>query len=134
MGGIFNTGLSFWQLVVLLAAFTASVIAVKITFNFDLNKFLDRRDKRLDKKIKNTCTHIQMEFIKKDERGMPEYKIQSLFESPPGTHQWQCQKCGLVRNHNNDYEEQYEYYAENADEYIKRNRKFQKLIKKAGAV
>jgi hypothetical protein len=133
MSGIFNTGLSFWQLIGAILVLAISAIAVKITFNFDLNKYLERKDKRLDRKIKNACTHMHMELIGSAEGNKAQYSFQSLFESPPGTHQWQCQRCGLIRNHDNDYERRAEYYAQNPDEYIKMNKKFQKLLKKNGA-
>ena len=109
MNGIFNSGLSFWQFIIGIITITASLVTIKLAINFDINKYLERKDQRLSKKLRNTCTHIQMEFVRKDENNIPEYMIQSLFESPSGTTQWQCQKCGLIRNHNNDYKKQYEY-------------------------
>lgn len=129
MNGVLGTGLEFWHIIGLIFAFTASVVAIKITFSFDFNKFLERKDKRLDQKIKNVCPHVEI----KQEDG-EHFSIKSLFESPPGTHQWQCQRCGLVRNHNDDYEKQYEYWSDHAGEYIERVKKFQKLLKKGGAV
>ncbi|HYH74669.1 MAG TPA: hypothetical protein VD735_01780 [Candidatus Saccharimonadales bacterium] len=133
MDGIFNTGVSFWQFVGGVILLAISVIAVRITFNFDVNQYLVRKDKKLDRKIKNACTHLHMELVGKDD-GMPLYSVQSLFESPPGTHKWQCQRCGLIKNHDNDSDKRAEYYAKNPDEYIKMNKKFQKLIRKGGAV
>ena len=132
MNGIFNTGLSFWQFIGAVFALTISVITIKVAISFDLNKYLARKDKRLDQKIKNSCTHMNMELVGR-EGDEAQYSIQSLFESPPGTHQWQCQRCGLVRNHDNDYEKRAEYFAKNPDEYVKKNQKFQKLLKKGGA-
>jgi uncharacterized C2H2 Zn-finger protein len=123
-----NTGLSFWQIVGVIFAITASIIAVKITLSFDFNKYLDRKDKKIVQKLKNACTHMEMTPLNNNQ-----FEFRSLFESPPGTHQWQCQRCGLIRNHDNDYEKRAEYYANNPDEYIKRNKKFEKLLKKNGA-
>jgi hypothetical protein len=131
MDGIFNTGITFWEFAGCVALLTISAIAIKITFSFDLNKYLERNDKKLNQKIKNNCTHMHMELMD-EENGKPLYSFQSLFESPPGTHQWQCQRCGLVRNHDDDYEKRAEYYAENPDEYIMMNKKFQKLMRKSG--
>ena len=131
MNGIFNTGLSFWQAVGLILTFAASVIAVKVTFSFDFNKYLERRDDKYTQKLKNACTHMLMDFAGQED-GRPIYKFQSLFESPSGTLQWQCQRCGLVRNHSNDYEERAEYYAKNPEKYMEQAKKFQKLLKKNG--
>lgn len=127
MNGIFNTGLSFWQLIGAIVTLTFSVIAVKITFNFDFNKYLERKDKKITQKLKNVCTHLEM--LPADDGN---FQIRSLFESPAGTHQWQCQRCGLIRNHDNDYEERAEYFAKNPKEYLERNKKFSKLLKKSG--
>lgn len=129
MNGVFNTGLSFWQFCAVIILAVISIIAIRITF--DLNKFLERRDKNLLQKLKNACTHMAMEPAGQEE-GLPIFHCQSLFESPVGTLQWQCQRCGLVRNHNNDYEQTAEYYAKNPDKYLEKQKKFQKLLKKAG--
>ena len=133
MDGIFNTGVTFWEFVGGVVLLTFSAIAIKITFSFDLNKYLERKDKKLDRKIKNACTHLHMELMG-EEDGKPLFRSQSLFESPAGSLQWQCQRCGLIRNHDNDYEKRAEYYAKNPDEYIKMNKKFQKLARKSGAI
>ncbi len=132
MSGIFNTGMTYWQFIGGIVALAFSVVAVKIAIKFDLNKYLERKDKKLDLKMKNTCTHVYMELAGQED-GIPLYKFESLFESPSGTLQWQCQRCGLVRNHNNDYEAHAQYYAQNPNEYTKKNKKFQKLLKKNGA-
>ena len=132
MDGVFNTGLSFGQFIVVVLTMILGAIAIRVTFNFDVNKYLERRDRRLEQKLKNTCTHLNMEYAGQEE-GKPLYKIQSLFESPSGTLQWQCQRCGLVRSHNNDYDKRAEYFAKNPDEYVKLHKKFQKLLKKNGA-
>lgn len=129
MSGVLGTGLGFWQIIGLIFAFTASVVAIKITFSFDFNKFLERKDKRLQGKVQNTCPHVE---VKKEDGDR--LSIHSLFESPPGTHQWQCRKCGLIRNHNNDYEKEYAYWGEHLDEYLARMKKFQKLLKKGGVL
>lgn len=129
MNGVFNTGITFWQLLVLMITAVLTVVAVKIAVNFDINKFLERKDKRLDRKIKNICPHVEIAQEDKEH-----FSIKSLFESPPGTHQWQCQRCGLVRNHNNDYEKEYKYWGEHIKEYKERTKKFEKLLKKGGAL
>src|SRR4051812_4823212 len=117
MNGILSTGLSFWQFIGGVFAITFSVVAIRIAINFDVNKYLERKDERLNLKIKNTCTHMHMELAGIEDN-KPLYSFQSLFESPPGTFQWQCQRCGLIRNHDNDSDKRAEYYAKNPDEYI----------------
>ncbi|HVE80862.1 MAG TPA: hypothetical protein VNA68_01845 [Candidatus Dormibacteraeota bacterium] len=124
-----NIGLSFWQIIGIIFAAAISIIAVKITLSFDFNKYLERKDKKLAQKLKNACTHMEMTPSANNQ-----FQLKSLFESPSGTLQWQCQRCGGVRNHNNDYEERAQYYADNPDKYIEQNKKFQKLLKKSGMI
>lgn len=129
MNGVFNTGLNYWQSIGVIFSVAISAIAIKITFNFDLNKYLERKDEKNLAKLRNHCPHVEMTPTE-DGR----LQIRSMFESPAGTLQWQCQKCGLIRNHDNDYQERYEYYVKNPKEYLKKNKKFQKLIKKNGMI
>lgn len=127
MGGLFNTGISFWQAIGIIFAFAASIIAVRVTFSFDFNKYLKRRDDKNSQKLKNACTHLDMMPLENRQ-----FQFKSLFESPMGTAQWQCQRCGLIRNHNNDYEERAQYFANHPDKFLEQRKKFQKLLKKSG--
>ncbi len=129
MNSVFNTGLNFWQIIIGVITLTFSFVAIKVAINFDVNKFLERKDKRLDTKIKNTCPHVEI-----NQEDGKHFSIKSLFESPPGTHRWICQRCGLIRNHNNEYEKEYEYWGSNTDKYLKRMEEFEKLLKKGGAL
>lgn len=129
MSGIANTGIQFWQLLLLIITVVASFVVIKFAISFDLNKYLERKDRRLERKIKNTCPHVEI-----NQENDKQFSITSLFESPPGTLQWQCQRCGLIKNHNNDYAKVCEYWGNNTDEYIKRMNQFNKLLKKGGAL
>lgn len=131
MNNILSTGISFWEMIGGIFAIAISIIAVKIAISFDVNKYLERKDRKLAQRIKNTCPHIYMELLG-DDGGKPTYNFQSFFEKPYGALQWQCQCCGTVKNHNNDYGKLAEYYAEKPDEYVKKNIKFKKLLKKSG--
>lgn len=129
MNGVLNTGLTFWQIIVGIFVLTLSIVTIKIAVSFDFNKYLERKDKRLDHNIKNVCPHVEIDKADKNH-----FSIKSLFESPPGTTSWICSRCGLIKNHNNDYEVQYKYWGEHLDEYIERIKKFEKLLKKGGAL
>lgn len=50
MDGIFNTDITFWQFMGGVMLLTIPVIAIKITLNFDINKYLERKDKKLMRK------------------------------------------------------------------------------------
>ena len=85
MNGILNTGLDFWQLIIAIITIVFSFVAIKISLNFDLNKYLDSRRDSYTQKLKNACTHVQ---LKPTDDG--HIQGQSLYVSPPGTFQWQC--------------------------------------------
>lgn len=129
MDVVFSEGWSFWQIIVVISVMASSVIAIRISFKFDINKYLADRRKIAEQRARNACTYMFVERI-----GGDAVKCQSLFVSPPGTHQWQCQRCGLVRDCiDNEYEEKMAaYYAQNREQYRKKNVKFRKLLKKAG--
>lgn len=123
---------SFVQILVLILAATIGVIAVRVTFSLDLNKYFEDKRKRYIPKLQNACTHL--EFIFDDKMSRVGY--QSLFVSPSGTLQWQCQRCGLIRLHQNtdEVERQAHYYINNPDKFQKQTKKFHKLLKKAGQI
>ena len=121
--------ITFGQLMLTIFSIVVGAIAIKITITFDWNKHLEMRQKNLIMKLQNTCTHINLSFNEKKE-----LLAEGLFESPPGTWQWQCKRFGLIRNNMSQTEvnETYRYYIKNYNEYKKRNNRFNKLLKKAG--
>lgn len=127
MNGVFNTGMTFSEFIGAIIVLVLGVIAVRVSLTFDINKFLERRDKKLSQRLKNTCTHLEM---LPTEDG--QFQIRSLFESPPGTLKWQCQRCGLIANHDNDFESRAEYYSKNPEKYLAKYKEFHKLLKKSG--
>ena len=127
MVGLFNTGINFWQAIGLIFAVATSIIAVRVTLSFDFNKYLERQDDKNVQKLKNACSHLEMTPLKNRQ-----FQFKSLFESPPGTQRWQCQRCGLIRNHNNDYKERTQYFADHPDKFLEQRKKFQKLLKESG--
>lgn len=129
MSGVFNTGLSFWQSVGLIFSIAISAIAIKVTFNFDVNKYLERKDDKNLSKLRNTCTHIEISPADNDK-----VQIRFLYESPSGTLSWQCQRCGLVMNSEEYFKSRADYYINNQAEYVKQQKKFQKLLRKNGMV
>lgn len=57
--------LSFIEIIIIIVTLAFSIVAVKIGIKFDLNKYLERRDKKLLQKLQNNCTHIAMEYDEK---------------------------------------------------------------------
>lgn len=130
MNGIFNSGLQFWQLVTAIVLLVFSVIAIKITFTFDINKYLADRKKAFIPKLQNACTHIS--FSKTNEGKLV---ANSYFISPPGTLQWQCQRCRVITDQQGgDFDHEVEYFVSHPDIYKKREKRFSKLLKKSGMV
>jgi hypothetical protein len=130
MNGVFNTGLEFWQIIITVFLIFVGIIGIRFTFKFDFNRHLEQRKKAYIPKLQNACPHVT---ILKASDG--KYGVQSQFESPSGTSQWQCQRCGLIRNNfGPDLERQAERYANDPALYKKDNDRFQSLLKKAGMI
>jgi hypothetical protein len=125
------TSLSFVEILILILVAIIGTIAIKVTFSLDLNKYLEDRRKRHIPKLQNACTHL--EFISNDKTSQVGFR--SLFVSPPGTLQWQCQRCGLVKYlDDNELDRLANYYMKNPGEYKRQNKKFAKLLKKSGMI
>ena len=81
---------SLTNILLIIITIAISIIAIKITFTFNLNEYFKSRDERLRQKIKNYCTHINIEKFHDGKIG-----VRSTFVSPHGTTSWICEKCGL---------------------------------------
>lgn len=120
---------SFWQIVGIIITLAVSVIAVKVTFSLDINKLLDRRDKRNLHKLKNACPHFSIIALQGRE-----FEVRSLFYKPYGT-QHVCRQCGVaVVLDIEQHERQANYYVKNPSELIGDQKKFTKLAQKSGVV
>lgn len=128
--GVFGTGLTFTQFILSLLVVICGAIAIKITFNFDINEYLRDRQKKYRAKCKNACLHF--EFVANGDQ----IEVHSFFVSPPGTLSYICQKCSLVQLHFNQdlMHRTVDYYSKNIKAYIKQSKKFRKLLKKAGQI
>lgn len=126
VNGVLNTGLSFWQIVILLTIAIIGTIAIRFTFNLDLNKVSeDRRQQNLTK-LRNACPHVELIY-----HGDNKVESKFLFISPPGTVQWQCQKCGIAKHfRDGEPEEIQKYYIDHITEYSDKMKRFHKLLKK----
>lgn len=128
MSGVFNTGLSFWEFVGLVILAVISIIAIRISF--DINKFLDRRDKNNLSKIKNACPHFTLIMLEGRE-----FEVRSLFYKPMGTLDHVCRQCGLQTPLDlEQHERQANYYLKNPKELVKDQEKLTKLAKKSGRI
>lgn len=130
MNGVLNSGLEFWQLIVGLLAIVLSVVAIKVAISFDLNKFLERKDKQNLQKLKNACPHFSLVMLNDKE-----FEIRSLFYKPSGTFHHICRQCGLdVALDMEQHERDMLYYHANPVKLSEDQKKLTKLAKKYGKV
>jgi hypothetical protein len=123
---VLGLGLSFGQVIILLVIAIIGTIAIRFTFSLDLNKVSENRAKSNLSKLRNACTHVEL-IPHEDDR----IESKSLFISPPGKIQWQCQRCGIVRYvQDGELKAMQEYYVTHIDEYNKKMKLFQRLLKK----
>lgn len=128
MNEVFNTGLTFWQFVGLFILAVVSIIAIRISF--DINKFLERRDKNNLVKLKNACPHFALVVLEGSE-----FEIRSLFYKPYGTFNHQCRQCGIETPLDMEqHERQANHYVKNPESLIKEQERFTKLAKRSGKV
>ena len=103
----------------IIAAFT-----IKGTINFDLNQYLKDRRERQKEHYRALCPHVQIIM----EKGKP--AIYPTFFSPSGTTAYQCQLCGQISYDRDSLDRQTQFFANNPDELLKRQKKRAKLAKK----
>ena len=120
--------LTFREIIWIIFCGALSIIAVRFSFTFDLNRFLENRRNNLKEKARNACPHC---IIIKEDRN---FGFQSTFVSPPGTIQWFCQQCWLVMYSFDKKleEERIKNFIKHPEEFDKQNKKFEKLLRKAG--
>ena len=120
---------TWWQWLIWVGGILIAILAVlRFTFSLDINAWLKARHEKQISRIQNACTHIFIEYA-----GDGRYRVQPTFVSPPGTVQYFCTRCQLVSwNPDSDYPDRAEYYVKHYDEYIKAEKAFGKLLKKAG--
>lgn len=113
------------QIIILIGVIVISIIAVRISFKFDLNKYLeDRRKIKLDQ-LKNICPHGRIIDVNGNR-----ISFESLFTSPVGMRKWICSQCGCMVNHKDDVNRIDERYKENPSLILKKQKKFIKKAKK----
>ena len=113
--------MNFYQI---LAIIVISAIAIRISFKFDLNRFLENRRKIKIDQLKNICPHCKIEV--KDKKLF----IQPYFSSPIGTTKHICSRCGCVVESEEDIKRICENYAKNTERFFKNEKRFVKKAKK----
>lgn len=118
--------MEFYQIVILVII---AAVAVRISFKFDLNRYLENRRKIKMDKLSNICPHCNMELLDNNQ-----IKVQSYFSSPIGTSKWICSRCHLVVESEDDVKRLMAHFTKNPELWIKEEKKFVKQMKKLGLV
>lgn len=115
--------MNFYQVIILIILIVISVITIRISFKFDLNKYLENRRKIKIDQLKNICPHGRI--IKVGEN----FGFESFFVSSIGTMDYICPQCNarISEEHVNRIDER---YLENPFLVFEKQKKFDKKAKK----
>ncbi|MBU1854850.1 MAG: hypothetical protein KKF89_03960 [Nanoarchaeota archaeon] len=116
--------MNFVETLLLILAIALSIIAIRISFKFDINQFLENRRKVKLNQLKNICPHGTMSL------DGDKIIFQSYFSSPSGTVQWGCSQCGLVVNSEDEVKRINNHLLKDPKLFITKQKKFSKETKK----
>lgn len=116
--------MTFLEILILIFALAISILAIRVSFKFDINRFLENRRKVNMNQLKNICPHGNMSLDGN------KVIFESYFLSPAGTHQWGCSQCGLVVNSEEDVQRIHNTLSKDPDLFFKKQKKFVKKVKK----
>ena len=119
----------FWYYPIGLLILTLSIIAVRLTAKFDVNKWLQSRAERREKQVEQLCTHTDIEWF-------PDGRIHvtSRMNSPPMTIEWICGGCGFHIGDQDFPQKAMQHWARYPREWLKRESKRQRIAEKLGWV
>lgn len=117
--------MNFYQIILLILTIVVSIIAVRISFKFDLNKHLETRRQIRIGQLKNICPHISI-----SPHDGNAFLFQSYFSSPIGTRKYICSQCGCVVESKEDVNRLREPYKKDLNLYLKKQKDFLKKAKK----
>src|SRR3989344_5637879 len=117
--------MTFLEILILIFAIALSIIAIRISLKFDMNKFLENRRKIKLSQLKNICPHGRIIDITGNQ-----VKFESLFSSPVGTPKWICSQCGCIVDHEDDVNRINEKYNKNPSMILDKQKIFIKEAKK----
>lgn len=114
--------MEFYQILIVIIV---SALAIRFSFKFDLNRFLENRRKIKLDQLKNICPHMRISHHKDNE-----FAMQSYFSKPRGTFNWICSQCGCVVDSQEEVDRLMEPYKKNPNLYLKKHKSFFKKAKK----
>jgi len=115
--------MNFSQVIILIIVVVISIMVIRISFKFDLNKYLENRRKIKIDQLKNICPHGRIVKIRE------KFGFESFFVSPSGTMDYICSQCNAIvgEEHLNRINEG---YKGNPSLVFKKQKKFTKKVKK----
>ena len=117
--------MNYSQIIILIIILLVSAIAIRISFKFDLNKYLENRRKIKSDQLKNICPHGRIIDIIGNQ-----VKFESFFTSPVGTLKWICSQCGCIVDHEDDVNRINERYLKNPKLILDKQKRFIKKAKR----
>ena len=117
--------MNIYEIILLVLVVVVSIIAIRISFKFDLNKYLENRRKIKLDQLKNICPHGRIIDINGNQ-----IRFESLFSSPVGTLKWVCSQCGCIVDHEDDVNRINERYSKNPSIILEKQKRFFKEAKK----
>lgn len=116
-----------WSWVIWIVVLLTAIVAIRGTIRFDINEWSRDRRKQKEENLRALCPHVMIMID-----GNSNEVIDTMFISPFGSVQWQCQNCGMVCDHESRVRDILNYWISNPKKLKKRYRKIYKLSKKLG--
>jgi len=117
--------MNIYEIILLILFIVLSIIAIRISLKFDLNKYLENRRKIKLDQLKNICPHLCI--IPHNDNA---FLFESYFSSPIGTTKWICSQCGCGVESQEDVNRLMEPFQKDMNLYLKRQKRFFKEAKK----
>ena len=121
---LINEDVSLFELLAIIVSAFIAIAAIKVAISFDLNRWIERRDKQKKEKIALLCPHTTVEFVGNSAQ------IKSLMMSPAGTTRYICERCGITTYGSDIPESLVREYTNDVKELIRREKKFQRYVKR----
>ena len=100
------------------------VVLIKFVVSFDLNKYLEFRNKRRKEIFQANCPHCVIEYTD------GEFSIKSLFHSPLGRIQWQCSRCAKIVDVEKSAIDSLDFWTRNPKLLLMRQKRIAKLARR----
>ena len=119
----------WWNVILIVLAIVVAIVAVRFSFTFNVNQWLEARRKRQLEQLRNLCTHAEMEQLP-DGR----ISVESRFTSPAGTRLWICNRCQMTTHDQRIANMSVQMWASNPAGWVKQEKRFNKLASKLGLI